>query len=463
MVLGFGSIAWLNRTRFELAAGVLISLTFVLTAGSAYNATDELGVISAGAHLVVVVTVGQTTAITTNAAALLVLLHLAVHPLLVLASLVWQLDMRALSNQARDREMLLTNISHELRTPLNGIMGLTDLTLTTPLDPDQRRYLGLVHTSAKGLLDLINDLLDLAKTRAQKMALLEQPFAPAAQATLVVESLRPQADAKGLELALRMEDLPGAVLGDMVRVRQILVNLVGNAIKYTDRGRVEVLDRYTPDQTLHLRVSDTGLGIERDRLSEIFEAYAQIESGRDARGGAGLGLAITAQLVERMGGTITVDSTLGVGSVFTATLPLPLSDLEVQDETWTNPLAQATPEAPSSGTALIAEDNAVNRFLLESLLSKKGWTVLVAENGAQAIELAPEADIVLMDVQMPEVDGLVATQRLRAQGLSLPIVALTARTGDADREACMEVGMNAFLTKPLDVAEVLETVTRLTN
>ena len=226
---------------------------------------------------------------------------------------------------------------------------------------------------------------------------------------------------------------------------------------------MEVLARYTPDQTLHLQVSDTGLGIEKDRLSEIFEAYAQIESGRDARGGAGLGLAITAQLVERMGGTITVDSTLGVGSVFTTTLPLPLSDLEVHEEIWSNPLDQATPEAPSSGTVLIAEDNAVNRFLLESLLTKKGWAVLVAENGAQAIELAPQADIVLMDVQMPEVDGLVATQRLRAQGLSLPIVALTARTGDADREACMEVGMNAFLTKPLDVAEVLETVTRLTS
>jgi len=487
VILGFGTIAWINRTRFELAAGVLIGLTFVLTAASAYNASDELGVISAGAQLLapvlvasltlgpwltllisaaalmVVITVGLTTDITINAAALLILLHLSVQPLLVLASLVWQLDMKALSDQARAREMLLTNISHELRTPLNAIMGLTELTLSTTLNAEQRRYLGLVRTSAKGLLHLISDLLDLAKTRAQKVSLLDQPFDPASQATLVVESLRPQAEAKGLELKLRLEDLPPAVRGDMVRVRQVLVNLVGNAIKYTDNGQVDVLARYTPEQVLHLQVSDTGIGIEHARLDEIFEAYAQVDTGRDARGGAGLGLAITAQIVERMNGTVQVNSTLGVGSVFAAALPLPTTDEEVPDDSWSNPLGGDAPEARSGRTALIVEDNAVNRFLLETLLKKQGWAVLLAEDGSEAFALAPQADIVLMDVQMPGIDGLVATRRLRAKGLSVPIVALTARTGDEDREACMEAGMDAFLTKPLDVAKVLETITQLTN
>jgi len=481
----YGAIALLNRHSLMKAAGLLIVLTLGITLLAVYNAPDEHGIISASLHFLTPVViaafvlgpwatcatgglslgllglVGLTTNISLNGFTLVLILHLSIQPLLAVASWVWAQDVRDLEEQANQRETSLADVTHELRTPLNGIMGLTELTLSTALTDEQQRYLRMVRSSATGLLHLINDLLDMAKARAGTLSVFSTPFDPHIQVQLVSESLRPQAEAKGLELRVEVEDLPSALLGDSVRVRQILVNLLGNAIKYTDHGYVRLRVGY--DERLSIDVDDTGVGIAPDRLSEIFDAFTQVAGTRRIHAGAGLGLTITAELVGLMEGSITVDSTLGEGSCFKVWLPLPVSGDEPEEDTWVGPLdlSSSLPDK-TRNTALVAEDNQVNRFLLETLLRKAGWHVLVAEDGERAVALAGEADIVLMDVQMPELDGLEAARRIRAAGNDVPIIALTAGARDQDREACMEAGMNAFLSKPLRIAEVLDTVERLT-
>jgi len=481
----YGAVALLNRHSLMMAAGLLIVLTLGITLLAAYNAPDEHGIISASLHLLTPVViaafvlgpwatcatgglslgllglVGLTTNISVNGFTLVLILHLSIQPLLAVASWVWAQDMRDLEEQANQRETSLADVTHELRTPLNGIMGLTELTLSTALTDEQRRYLRMVRSSATGLLHLINDLLDMAKARAGTLSVFSTPFDPHIQVQLVSESLRPQAEAKGLDLRVELEDLPSALLGDSVRLRQILVNLLGNAIKYTDQGSVRLRVGY--DEGLSIEVDDTGVGIAPDRLSEVFDAFTQVAGTRRIHAGAGLGLTITAELVGLMEGRITVQSTLGEGSCFKVWLPLPVSGDEPEEETWVGPLDLSTSLPDKTrNTALVAEDNQVNRFLLETLLRKAGWHVLVAEDGERAVALAGEADIILMDVQMPEIDGLEAARRIRAAGNDVPIIALTAGARDQDREACMEAGMNAFLSKPLGIAEVLDTVERLT-
>ncbi len=482
----YGFIALVNRRSLERAAALLILVTMVFTLLAAYNAPDDHGRISASLHLLTpvviaafvlgpwatcavgtfsiasLVLVGLTSGISMNGFALVLIFHLSVQPLLALASWVWTQDMRDLEQQAHRRETTLADVTHELRTPLNGIMGLTELTLSTALTDEQQRYLRLVRSSATGLLHLINDLLDMAKARAGTLSIFSTPFDPHIQVQLVAESLRPQAETKGLELRVETEDLPSALLGDSVRVRQILVNLLGNAIKYTDQGLVRL--RVSYGEALSILVEDTGVGIAPEQQSEIFDAFTQVAGTRRIHAGAGLGLTITAELVGLMAGRITVDSSLGEGSCFKVWLPLPVTGDEPEEDTWVGPLDLSAPLHPNQArnTALVADDNQVSRFLLETLLRKAGWEVLVAEDGEKAVDLAAEADIVLMDVQMPELDGLEATRRIRAAGNEVPIIALTAGTRDQDREACMEAGMNAFLSKPLRIAEVLDTVERLT-
>ena len=385
--------------------------------------------------------------------------------LAMIVGMAWasQADLQELEEASEARQELLTHISHELRTPLNGIMGLTDLTLATELSGEQRRYLGMVRSSATGLLHGINDLLDMAKARADTLTLVNTPFDPAVEARLVVESLQPQAEARGLSMELEMDALPEALKGDPVRLRQVLANLVGNAIKYTDEGSVTVTLDYS--DSLILRVQDTGIGIEPERLPDIFDAFSQVSDNKHAAGGTGLGLAITAELVGRMEGTIEVESSPGKGTVFIVRLPLRVTDEPVGEESWSGPLhlrSLSTDDLSTAGVALVAEDNQVNRFLLQTLLTKQGWEVLLAEDGRRAVELAERADIVLMDVQMPELDGLEATRLIRASGSTVPIVALTAHATEHDREACLAAGMNAFLTKPLRIADVLDTIARVT-
>ncbi len=375
------------------------------------------------------------------------------------------------------KSQFLANMSHEIRTPLNAIIGLNELLLLGPLAPAQRRQAELVRSSGQLLLSLINDILDLSRIEAGHFELRQEPFAPHTVAEEVVQLLRDRAEARRLQLELHGGGTEALVLrGDAVRFRQVLFNLLGNALKFTDQGRVTVRLQWQGGESgaagrLRLEVEDTGIGIDPERLPQLFERFTQADAGTARRyGGSGLGLAITREVVQRMGGQIEAHSELGRGSRFVVQLPF-----EVAADA-----GMATPGDPAAGGAaaahaaaegrplqvLVAEDNAVNQVLIESILRHLGHQPVVVANGAEAVQRVQEApfDIVLMDMQMPEVDGLEATRRIRALGgrfVRLPVVAMTANARDEDRLACLNAGMNAFLSKPIDFDELAHTLRQL--
>lgn len=364
---------------------------------------------------------------------------------------------------SRAKGEFLANMSHEIRTPLNSIIGFCALALRTELDDKQRGYLEKVEFSGNHLLRLLNDILDVAKIEAGKQELESVPFSLREHMEQLMQMARDRAEDKGLQVELQLDPhLPALLVGDALRLDQVVLNLVSNAIKFTERGKVGVgvvlLERGEAGARLRFEISDTGIGIEPAAVESLFQPFEQADSSTTRRyGGTGLGLTISRQLVELMGGQIGVRSEPGVGSTFFFEIILPVSEsvpLELPPR----------PQGALHGMrVLLAEDYAFNRDLITELLQELGVEVLLADNGEDVLRTLQRepVDLVLMDVQMPQMDGLEATRLIRAQGRwdALPIVAMTANAYSDDREACLAAGMTDFLAKPVR-PELLEGMLR---
>ena len=367
--------------------------------------------------------------------------------------------------QSAVKSQFLATMSHEFRTPLHGILGLTRLARAEHPDPALQHRLGLIEHSGEHLLRLINDLLDVSRIEAGRVELLEAPFDLSAELDELCDLYLVRCDEKGLDFASRIDlPVPCWVRGDVTRVRQVLHNLLGNAIKFTQRGRVELDVRRRSDGPVELRVRDSGPGIAKEDLPHIFEAFWQAPEVQAERGaGAGLGLNIAREIGRAMGGDIEVFSERGRGTEFVLRLPLPPQKAPRDADALAGALSDAQ-RALAKARVLLAEDNDVNALVIQAMLARHECVVVRVTHGAEAVRQAmaegERPDVILMDSQMPMMDGLEATRRIRvlemAQGMArVPIVALTANTAEDDRQRCQQAGMDHFIGKPFTEAELM--------
>ncbi len=359
----------------------------------------------------------------------------------------------------RAKSQFLANMSHEIRTPMNGILGMAHLLGDTQSSPEQKEYINTINYSARNLLLLLNDILDLSKIEAQELVLEKTAFDAATAFTETIKLLQPLARAKNIELVGEVDvALPPAITGDPGRFTQVITNLVGNAVKFTEKGHVKArLSFDAAQERLYCEVKDTGIGIPPERQAAIFEKFMQGDASITRKyGGTGLGLAITRQLLTLMRGEIGFESRVGEGSHFWFTLPANAASPETKNAEKAQKLARKRIDVKQA-RLLIAEDHPVNQLLLLKLLKKSGFEHIdAADNGKEALKLLAQQsyDAVLMDCQMPEMDGYEATREIRRQearsGSHIPIIAMTANAMVGDREACLRAGMDEYLSKPLD-------------
>jgi signal transduction histidine kinase/CheY-like chemotaxis protein len=388
------------------------------------------------------------------------------------------IELEAARNDAqranRSKSVFLANMSHEIRTPMTAILGYADLLLDEEmqLGEEPRRLLEIVRRNGGHLLDVLNDVLDLSKIEAGRLEVERIPTSLVRIVSEIASLMRVRADEKGIALEVSFATpIPSEVLSDPTRIRQAVVNLLGNAIKFTERGSVKLSVSYEPErEAAHIEVRDTGIGIAAEKRANLFRAFEQADSSITRRfGGTGLGLAITKRIAILLGGDCTVESESGKGSRFTFTLQAPpaphasllqdFDDAQLHGET-RRPSAK---DERLHARILLAEDGPDNQRLISMMLRKAGAEVSVVDNGLTALErvAAEPFDLILMDMAMPTMDGYTAARNLRARGIDIPIVALTAHALAGEREKCLDSGCDAYLTKPIDRAALLASIRAL--
>lgn len=375
-------------------------------------------------------------------------------------------------NANKKKSEFLANMSHEIRTPMNAIIGFSDILADEDLTETQKEYVNIIRTSGGNLLNLINDILDFSKIECGKLT-TEIIDCSVSQLLTGIESIMlPSALEKNLDFkVLQCGELPSVIRTDPFRTRQCLINLTNNAIKFTQDGHVYInvsIKKVDGVDCIVFDVEDTGIGIEVDRQEEIFNSFSQAESSTSRKyGGTGLGLTITKQLAELLGGKLLLKSKPQAGSVFTLILPVNM-DIQLQPHIDKYEIAcevtaekyEDDPKNIFAGKALVAEDCRTNMYLAKLLLERLGFEVDVAETGAQAVEKASNADfdLILMDIEMPEMDGYEATRKLRKNGLTSPIIALTAKVLKGDSEKCIQAGCDDYISKPVDRNTLVEVI-----
>jgi CheY-like chemotaxis protein len=361
------------------------------------------------------------------------------------------------------KSMFLATMSHEVRTPLTGMLGLVTLMKDTPLSARQKDYLETIHYSGETLLTIINNILDFSKAEAGKFTFEDISFSMERLIKSVVSLMESRAGEKGLALSYRIAgDVPQLLVSDPTRLRQVLLNLIGNAIKFTEKGGVTVAvycpERRGDDVRIRFEVTDSGIGIKPEQQEKLFQEYAQADASTARRfGGTGLGLAICSKIITLMGGHIGVDSSPGEGSTFWFALDMKVGVQRRKNPHRTNDYVPPPTHAAAPQRILVCEDNTINQQVIAGLLGRRGHTITIADDGARGLErlrAAPEDfDLVLMDMQMPVMDGVTAALKIReseALFRGIPIIALTANEGQSDRQRCLAAGMNGVITKPIN-------------